>query len=233
MAGSLLASDDNNTDFMGARDPDAALAVIFYRRVDQDNFQTEAQGRPIYFESDYVKIFTPGSQLNIIDTAVREEHKKRFPKHWAYYQARRGDEQAEALGTPIAQWTQINPSQAEELRVRKFYTVEAIANASDLALQSIGMIAGMSPHAFRDSAKRFLMIASGIAVAKQAEDKAEALAKTNADLQAQIAASNEAMKQMQEQVAAVLAAQAAAQVAALQVPEKKKPGRPKKVEATA
>lgn len=226
MSSNLLASDDNNTDFAGARDPDAALSVIFYRKVDKDNFQTEKLGKPVFFEADYVKIFTPGNQLNIVDTAVREDHKKRFPKQWAYYQSRQGDSREEANGTPLAQWTQITQSQAEELRVRKFYTVESVANASDIALQSIGMIAGMSPHSFRDSAKRFLMIASGMADAKAAEDKAAEMKAQNEALQAQIAASNEAMAKMQEQMAAL----AAAQATSLQTPEKRKPGRPKKAE---
>src|SRR6185369_18069111 len=94
--------------------------------------------------------------------------------------------------------------------------------ASDLALQSLGMIAGMSPHAFRDHAKRFLELARGDAVAKAAEDKAAELLAKNEALQAQIAASNEAMAKMQEQVTALAAAQAT------QVTEPKKRGRPPK-----
>jgi hypothetical protein len=49
----------------------------------------------------------------------------------------------------------------EELRALKFYTVESVANAADAQLQRIGMVAGMSPYAFRDAAVRFLALVEG------------------------------------------------------------------------
>jgi hypothetical protein len=89
-------------------------------------------------------------------------------------------------------------------------TVESIANASDLQLQRIGMIAGMSPHAFRDKAKSFLNLASESAEAAKRDEeinqlkqelakKDEETAKIKAETDAKLAL-------MQEQMAAILAA---------------------------
>ena len=52
----MLASDDQNTQFVGAKDPDAALIVEFYTKPVQDMFESSKQGRPIYKDTIYVKI---------------------------------------------------------------------------------------------------------------------------------------------------------------------------------
>jgi hypothetical protein len=75
-------------------------------------------------------------------------------------------------------------SQAEELKGIKFRTVEDVANCSDQQLQRIGMIAGMSPHSFREKARTFLNLA---------QDTAE-IDKRNAEL-AQLKEENAKVKQ--------------------------------------
>lgn len=173
----MLASDDNNPNFLGARNPDSALMVKFHRRAVLQPFQTKEQARPIYQDVDYIQIFTPGNQLNIIDTPVREEHKRRFPQQWANYQAAHGNENA-PVGTPVTAWPYLTASQAEEFKAVKFFTVEQIANASDLQLQSLGMIGGANAHVIRDRAKAYLLAAAGVAPAEsQAAELAELKAK--------------------------------------------------------
>jgi len=89
-------------------------------------------------------------------------------------------------------------------------TVESIANASDLQLQRIGMIAGMSPHAFRDKARAFLNLATESAEAAKREEEINALKQELAkkdEENAKIKAETDAkLAQMQEQMAAILAA---------------------------
>lgn len=165
----MLASDDANPEFTGAHDPDSRLAVQFYSRPVQNNFQSEQMARPIFEDVDYVKIYTPGNALNVIDTPARDEHKARFPKQWAHYQNTQGD--TREMGTPLRSWTLISAAQAEEFRGIKFFTVEQVANASDLQLQSIGMIGGMDPYQLRKRAQTFLAAAADTAVPqKQAEE---------------------------------------------------------------
>jgi hypothetical protein len=169
-----VASDLDNTDFAGAVNPDSRLAVQFYTRPLQNEFETNKQGRPIFQDVDFVKIFVPGDSTTVIDTPVREEHKKRFPLHWAHFQNLHGSDTKE-IGTPLSQWPRLSQSQVEELRALKFYTVDQVASASDASLQRLGMVAGMSPYAFRDHAIRFLALAKDDSVAQAAEERAKAL----------------------------------------------------------
>jgi hypothetical protein len=197
-----LPSDEQNAD--------ARLQVRFYKRPVQQEAETLASGRPIYKEFDFVHICVAGDTLTEIDTYVLQSHKTRFPIQWANYQNRIGKDDQEVIGTPVAEWPLVSKSQAEELRAMRFYTVEAIAGASDQQLQRMGMAAGMSPYAFRDKAKSFLNLASDSAetdkrtqeinelkeeLAKKAEENAKIKAETDAKLAL-----------MQDQMAAILAA---------------------------
>lgn len=183
----MIASDDNNPNFIGAKDPDAALSVIFYKKPLKLEYQSELEKRPIFQDVDFVKITMPGNLTSIIDTPVREEHKSRFPRQWQAYKNRVDDSAGVGVGTPISEWPRITPSQAEELRALKFYTVDAIAHASDAQLQGIGMVAGQSVFTFREDARRFLSLAD--ATSKQAE--ADRLL---TDAKAQIEAEREALR---------------------------------------
>jgi hypothetical protein len=151
----MLASDLNNPQFVGAQNPDSLLSVTFYSKAVQNAYETEKQGRPIFYDADYVKIFTPGDNLNIIDTVANEDHKKRFPLQWAHYKNSKTDDQFMS-GTPLSAWGLLTASQCEELRYLKFFSVESLADASDSQLQSIGMKGGMSPFSLRDKARFYL-----------------------------------------------------------------------------
>ena len=176
----LLASDSANQQFMGAHNPDSRLAVQFYSRLVKNDFESEKQQRSIHASVDFVRIMTPGDKLNIVDTFAREDHKTRFPIQWHAYK-NRNDANTHIIGTPINEWSRISPSQAEELRGLKFYTVESVAGASDAQLQGIGMIAGVSAYTFRDDAKRFLSVAEAASKLSEADKRV-------ADADAKIAA---------------------------------------------
>lgn len=207
MAGPMMASDANNPNFVGAYNPDAALVVKFYSKAVHQPFPSIAAGRPIYENVDYIQIFTPGNQLNIIDTPVRPEHKQRFRAQWMEYEAGRGS--GMEMGTPLTQWPSISAAQAEEFRALKFFTVEQLANASDLQLQSLGMVGGMNPMVIRDRAKAFLNLAAGNA-------PTERLAQENAEMKEQLA-------EMKRQMDAILAGKPA--------PEPEKPKRKRRTKA--
>jgi hypothetical protein len=218
-----LASDARNPEFLGAHDPDARLAVQFYERPLLQEFKSEQAQRPIYENVVFVKIFTPGNELNIIDTIARQEHKNRFPKQWAAFQNRQ-DGGGKFIGTPITEWPRINAAQAEELKALKFFTVESVANASDAQLQGIGMIAGTSAFTFRDEAKRFLMVAEAAAQLTEAERKQkeadEKLEAANAEILRQREQHAKDMEEMRAQMKQLM--EATAQAA------QRRPGRPAK-----
>lgn len=182
--------------------PDSRLTVKFYKRPVKLEDESIAQGRPIFQEFDFIKILVPGDALTEIDTYVTEGHKSRFPIQWANYMNRQGSELS-FNGTPLSEWPQISVSQAEELKGIKFHTVEAIAHASDQQLQKIGMIAGMSPHNFRERAKTFLNLAKESADVSKRDEELAQLREENAKIKSETEAK---LNLMQEQMAALLSA---------------------------
>ena len=201
------------------RGADSLLTVRFYRKPIEIKDETLAQGRPIFKDADWVTIMTPGDQLNIIDTIARDNHKARFPREWAAYQNKVGNEEA-VIGTPIDHWPLVSMSQAEELKGIKFHTVESVANCSDQQMQRIGMIAGMSPHAFRDKARSFLNLAKDSAEIDARNAELVQLKEENAKVKAEAEA--RAQKQ-QEQIDALMS---------MMAEKKPKTRKPKEVEAT-
>ena len=164
---------------------DSRLIANFYVRAVQNNFKTEQEGRPIFEDIDYVKIFIPGDSLNILDQPVREDHKTRFPRQWAHFLNQKEGDQRE-VGTPVTSWPRISVSMAEELKALKFFTVESIANASDAMITKLGMIAGKSPYAFREDAQRFLKLASDDAEVSRMEEKTKSLEAQVAEMKAML-----------------------------------------------
>jgi len=195
------------SDTQGA---DSRLQVRFYKKSVQQEQESIDAGRPIYKDFDFVHICVAGDTLTEIDTYALANHKQRFPIQWANYMNRQGAHDEEVVGTPLTEWPLVSKSQAEELRGIKFQTVESIANASDLQLQRMGMMAGMSPYAFRDKAKAFLNLATTAAETDKREHEINALKEELAKKEletAKIKAETEAkMAQMQEQMASILAA---------------------------
>ena len=192
------------------------LVVFFHKKAKKNNFRSEQEGRPIFDDVIYIKKMVPGDSLSIIDRPMYESDKNEFPLQWAHFQNRQSDDQM-VSGTPLIEWPILTTAQAEELRGLKFYTVENIANASDSQLQRIGMLAGMSPHTFRDKAKLFINKAKDIAEESKREEELANLREENAKIKAETDAK---LAQMQDQIAAILAA----------VGEKKPRGRKPKVE---
>lgn len=201
------------SDVMGA---DSRLAVQFYTKAVKNEPKSLEAGRPIFEDKVYIKIIVPGDNLSEIDRPMYNEDKQRFPKHWYDFQNRHGNDEV-VTGTPLEEWALLTKGQAEELKGLKFRTVESIANCADSQLQRIGMIAGMSPHSFRDKAKAFLNLAQTSADSEKREAE---LAAVKAEAERIKAESDAKLAKMQEQLEAVMAL----------VAEKKKPGRKAKEE---
>lgn len=188
----MLASDINNREFVGAANPDSLLHVTFYTKAVRDNYKSEKEGRPIFLDVPYVRILTPGNQLSEIDTPAREDHKRRFPLHWAAFENSQGVGE-QIVGTPVGEWTAITRSEAESLKAMKFFTVEQIAGASDLQSQRLGMNSTM----LRQKAKAFLAAAQDTALEQK---QAVELAKKDE----QIKDLNEKLSKLSEQVSSIL-----------------------------
>jgi hypothetical protein len=181
------------SDVMGA---DSRLAVQFYNRAVKNEPKSLEAGRPIFEDKIYIKIVVPGDNLSEIDRPMYNEDKQRFPKHWYDFQNRHGDDEV-VTGTPLEEWALLTKGQAEELKGLKFRTVESIANCADSQLQRIGMIAGMSPHSFREKAKSFLNVAQSSADVEKREAELQALREANEQVKAEADAK---LAKMQEQL---------------------------------
>jgi hypothetical protein len=169
----MIDSDIHNAD--------SRLAVKFEKREVQNADRTQEEGRPIFEEKIFIKIVVPGDSLSEIDRQVYESDKNRFPIQWANFMNRIGDD-ASYSGTSLKEWPLITSTQAEELRGIKFHTVESIAMATDQSIQKLGMLAGMSPHTFRDKAKAFLKMAKEGADVAQREEEINKLKEENAKI---------------------------------------------------
>ena len=155
----MLASDDANPAFAGARDPDAALIVNFYVKPIQNTFQSNKEKRPIFEDVIYVRIDVPGVKDMQVDRPAMSTDQKRFPKQYQHFvNMTQGD--SREIGTPLSEWPLLTRSQAEEFRSLKFFTIESVANASDLNINAMGMMGGMSPFALREKARAFLAAAT-------------------------------------------------------------------------
>ena len=127
---------------------DEKLFVRFFSKPELNGFKSREAGTPIYDNVDYVSIQQPGER----DVAVRaatQEHRFRFPRQWAAYQA--GQEQRPE-GTLVEILFPTNPGVVETLKFLKIFTVQQLAAASDTVIQNLGL--GGSQ--WREMAKGFL-----------------------------------------------------------------------------
>lgn len=136
----MLASDLMNPEFVNPTNPDTRLAVEFYMGVVKD-----MRGRPALDREGkekkvpYVRISVPGDETSIVNVPAREDHKKRFPRQWQFFQVDQGQlEQADLPGWKLEDWPELSDELRHELKYLKFSVVEQLAGASDAQCQRIG-----------------------------------------------------------------------------------------------
>jgi len=132
-----LESDLNNPNFVGARNPDEMLWVRFESRKFEVKFKSEKEGHPVYEMRDFVIIQAPGDKNEVRISLVTEEHKKRWPQKWAHYVNTK--ENLTPQGWLIESWPVVNAAQVEELKYRKCFTVEQLAEMPFSLIQTMGM----------------------------------------------------------------------------------------------
>ena len=107
---------------------DESLLVRFIIKPRQDHAASKEAGRPVYKDTEYVEIRTPGSRDAICRPAGAGDI-ARFPKHYEAFKARVS--QDVVSGTPLTEWPVISRSQAEELAFFNVKTVEQLIAMSD------------------------------------------------------------------------------------------------------
>lgn len=146
---------DIDTAFYDQRrgDADKSLAVKFYLEPIQNEAKTLEEGRPIFEDQEMVELRVRGDRNNIVIRPVRPDDKKRFRNA---YMAFKDEDQKLRSGTPLSQWPLMSRSFVEELKFLGFYTVEDVAEASELSLSKVNGLRN-----FQEKAKSFLEYASG------------------------------------------------------------------------
>lgn len=201
-----LETDISNQNFAGARNPDDHLWVQFTVKPMHRPFDSNSQNRPIFGDETWIEIRIPGNPHLTIERPIEPGDNFRFPRQWAYFQQTHGPE-GQNVGTPLTQWPMLKPSQIEELKALRFYTVEQVAFASDEQLKSMGMGPGMSPPAFRERAKLYLETAKDGALAVRQQEELKKRAAEIEDMKATQKASDERhVKEMAELRALISAA---------------------------
>ena len=160
---------NNSNRFRG----DEHLLVKFFTHPKQDAEKSLAEGRPIYRETTYIQIMSPGNKDSIVIRPATAEDKARFPEHFRRFTARESQEHVE--GTLLEDWAGISRSQVEELKFLNVKTVEQLANLNDASAQNVMGVAGL-----KQRAQKFIEGEDSKAL-KEAQ---EMIAKLNARLEA-------------------------------------------------
>lgn len=207
----MLASDVNNPDFTGPKDPDSGLYVDFHWHEPVDAWKSNEESQRLQKrvvvkgpKAAYVRIMVPGDKQSEWIQAVTEAHKQRFPKQWLAWQISEGlvGGEEDIPGWKLSEWEEVGQDLLHELTYLRFQTVEQLAGASDKQIQGIG-IGGLN---LREKARVALRNRMG--------------SETRAALEADRAEKDELKRElaeMKEQMAQLLAVQ-----------EKRGPGRPPK-----
>ena len=126
---------------------DDKLHVRFFTKPRIDPAESDKAQRPIYKDTPYVEIMMPGDKHNIVVEPVWEQHKQRFPAHWAQFQA---GEAEQVVGTPLKVAPFLTESQVEEMKHFKIRTIEQLAELSDNAMNFMGA------NEFKQMARKYL-----------------------------------------------------------------------------
>ena len=142
---------------------DENLYVSFFMHPMQNKAKTLEEGRPIFVDTEYVRIMVPGDKGNVVMREVREDDRQRFPKQ---YQAFKNDEAEIVEGTPLDKWNVVSSAQVEELRYFGIRTVENLANVTDTNAQKF-----MGINLLRNKAREYIeAMASDAPIAQLQEE---------------------------------------------------------------
>jgi hypothetical protein len=137
----------------------------FYMGATKDEAASLKEGRPIFKDVPFVRIFVPGDKDNIIDQPAwiddnhANSHSSRFPDEWRRFEEGKAEVQE---GTPIELLPGISKSQVEELKYFHVRTVEHLANMSDSNAQRF-----MGIRKMQAEARNYLERAAGAAPEKR------------------------------------------------------------------
>ena len=131
---STFEADINHFDPNRPGAGDDRLPVEFYLGAAKDDAATEKEGRPIFRDSECIRIYV--NKDNVIDRPIRDTDKQRWPKQYQVFKAT-GSSDPGAIGTRLEHWPLMSRAQVEEFKHFKIYTMEQLSTAPDNMGQQI------------------------------------------------------------------------------------------------
>lgn len=128
----------------------AQCFVQFFKHPVKDEAASLEAGRPVFKDTDYVRIMTPGDKTSMPERPVREQDRQEYRRAWQAYQQ---NQSAPMEGTPLKEWPGITRAQVEELAYFNVHTVEQLASISDGNAQNMGPVLALRQRA-RDYIER-------------------------------------------------------------------------------
>lgn len=146
---------DDTPDFDANADKNDNARPRFYTKPVKNNFKSETEGRAVFEDKEFVEILVPGDRKTVVDTLIKEEHRRRWPREYAAFKA---GLETPVDGTPLEEWASITRSQVEELRFGHIRTVEQLAGLPDASLNNTVPMGG---YPLREKAQRWLEAQKG------------------------------------------------------------------------
>ena len=159
------------------------LHVEFYIDSKHMGFKSEEAGRPVYEDTEFVKIMIPGDKNTIHEREATAHDRERFTLEYARFKNGLKEEE-QAVGTPLKHWAAISRSMAKEFASFNIHTVEQLAGMSDTAKQAFGMGA----HEWSKKAQAMLDVSKNTAAAEKYAAENESLRQRITELESQFAA---------------------------------------------
>jgi hypothetical protein len=131
---------------------DDKLHVRFFMKPRIDPAASNAANRPIFKDVPFIEIMIPGDKNNIVTAEVWDQHIRRFPQHWAQFQAGVKDQ---VVGTPLRSAPFLTEAQVEELAYFKLRTIEQLADMNESNMSFMGA------RELKTAAQKYLTTTSG------------------------------------------------------------------------
>ena len=178
----------------------------FYLRSCQNKELTKKTGSVVFEDVEYVEMRVPGDKLNIVETRVDDNHRKRWPQ---YYKAFVEKREQRPEGFPLSAWALATPALISTLAAVNCYTVEQLAGMPETSLPRMHGLLKV-----QQQAREFLQSKEDAQVISQ-------LQHAKSEMEDRLASQNETIQALKARLAVLESAQPAPEV-------KRGPGRPRK-----
>ncbi len=140
----MQAVADFDVNDFDQRNDNKGCYVRFYMHAVMNKKASDAEGRPVFEDQEWIEILAPGNQNNIVRRGVRPRDRHVYAEQYRRFKAGMEDQ---IVGTPLTEVPWITRSQVEELHYKKVRTLEQLAELSDSACSSSAGLYGMKQKA--------------------------------------------------------------------------------------